>query len=272
MQLQRAVDAVLVDVLLDAPVGVAGDVVQHRAPRRALGETLQRHHREHLVDCPDVGQRLEDRQVAEVLVGQGIDQLVERLAVRRHRRVQACDQARAHRVDQTLGQRPLGQVEQPVVEHGAHFVEPVTDIVVGLEERTALDRFQALPQVVQHRGIVLVRCRRRREIDRAGHVDDVGHQHRVVGGQRAARFRDQQRMWQGLLVADPGERVDHAVGVLLQAVVDRAGAARAGSLVVDAEPTTDVDAGDRYTELVQLGVEAGHLVESLVDVADVTDL
>ena len=51
-------------------VAVAGDVLDGGKAVGALVESSQRHHGEHLVDCPRVGQRLEQREVAEVFLGQ----------------------------------------------------------------------------------------------------------------------------------------------------------------------------------------------------------
>ena len=55
-------------------VAVAGDVLYRGAARRSLVESLQRNDREELVYGPAVGQRLEEGEVAEILVGK---QLVE---------------------------------------------------------------------------------------------------------------------------------------------------------------------------------------------------
>ena len=50
-------------------VGVAGDVLKRCVARRALVEALYGDDGEELIDSPGVGQRLEERDVAEVLVG-----------------------------------------------------------------------------------------------------------------------------------------------------------------------------------------------------------
>ena len=58
-------------------VAVAGDVLQGSVPGRTLVQTLDRHDREELVDSPTVWQALEQREVAEILVGKNFVQSSE---------------------------------------------------------------------------------------------------------------------------------------------------------------------------------------------------
>ena len=55
-----------VDELIDFAVAVAGDVAEHRVPRRPLVEAVDRHHGKELLDRPTVGHRLKEREIAEV--------------------------------------------------------------------------------------------------------------------------------------------------------------------------------------------------------------
>ncbi len=66
-----------IDIAVDAPVRVAGQVVQDGAPLRRLVEPLQRYDREYLVDAPHIGHGLEHRQVAEHLVGQALVDVIQ---------------------------------------------------------------------------------------------------------------------------------------------------------------------------------------------------
>ena len=68
----------------------------------------------------------------------------------------------------------------------------------------------------------------------------VGDQHRVVRGHRAAAFGDDARRRQAVLLAGLGQRLHDAGGVLVDAVVDRAVAARTRAFVVDAQAAADV--------------------------------
>ena len=51
-------------------IGITGYVLQRRRAGRWLVETRARHNRENLIDSPRIGERLEEREVAEVLIGQ----------------------------------------------------------------------------------------------------------------------------------------------------------------------------------------------------------
>ena len=55
-------------------VAVAGDVLQGGVAGRTLVQALDRHDREELVDGPTVWQALEQREVAEILVGKNLVQ------------------------------------------------------------------------------------------------------------------------------------------------------------------------------------------------------
>ena len=75
-----------------------------------------------------------------------------------------------------------------------------------------------------------------------------------------------------LAVAELLEHVDHGIGVVLHVVVDRAGIARMGTVVVHTETAADVDVIDRQTHGAQLAVIADGLAEALAVVGDVGDL
>ena len=113
---------------------------------------------------------------------------------------------------------------------------------------------------------------RHRAQRRALDLADVGHQHGVVRGQRATGLGHDPRRRQVVLGAGLGQRRDDGGGVLLQPVVDRAVAARARALVVDAQAAADVDDVDRHAGLAQLDEIARRLAHALRDVAHVGDL
>ena len=81
MHRQAGLDALLVDVLGDLAVGVAGQVLRYRAPIRLLAQAVQRQDRQHLADGPGIRQALEHREVADVLVGELVVEFVEDLPV-----------------------------------------------------------------------------------------------------------------------------------------------------------------------------------------------
>ena len=79
VQLEHVLDVAPIDEVVDLAVGVAGDVGEHRAPRRLLVQPVDRQDREQLIDRPRVGQRLEHREVAEVGVGERLLEALELL-------------------------------------------------------------------------------------------------------------------------------------------------------------------------------------------------
>src|SRR6185369_17151851 len=68
VQLETRVAALVADEAIDLAVGVAGDILQRAAARWLLIEPMNRHDRKELIDGPTVGQRLKEREVAEVPV------------------------------------------------------------------------------------------------------------------------------------------------------------------------------------------------------------
>ena len=111
MQRQADVDAVRVDVLIDAAVRIAGEIGDHAAPLRRTIEAFDRHDRKHLIDRPDVGDRFEHREIDEVLVDELRVQLVDDLPLRRLFGLQA----RAHRIEdrviEIVEPRAIGEPE-----------------------------------------------------------------------------------------------------------------------------------------------------------------
>ena len=74
------------------------------------------------------------------------------------------------------------------------------------------------------------------------------------------------------LVADALDAEDDVVGVFLERVVDRRFEVGLAAVVVDAESAADVEVLDAGTDAGQLDVDAGGLVDGVLDVADVGDL
>ena len=65
------------DEVVNFSVGVAGDVLQRGRAVGLLIEPADGHYGEYLVYGPGVGQRLEQREVAEILVGQHLGNLLQ---------------------------------------------------------------------------------------------------------------------------------------------------------------------------------------------------
>ena len=111
-------------------------------------EPMNRHHREELLDRPAVGNRLEQREVAEIGVRQ---QLVERLQVFRdfvHALGELVDLL-ADRPEQVFGVRALFERQVAAAEQVHGHVERLLRVVIGLERRALRDRVIGLDQVDQ---------------------------------------------------------------------------------------------------------------------------
>ncbi|MCY1401181.1 hypothetical protein D9M71_162930 [compost metagenome] len=125
-----------------------------------------------------------------------------------------------------------------------------------------LDDFRLLGEVGDLRQLVVV------PLD----VGDLGDQHRVMRGQRAAALGEDVRMRQALGVAELLEHAHHHAGVVVDVVVDRAGVARVGAVVVHAEAAADVDVINRQAEAAQFAVVADGFLEAVLVVGQVGDL
>ena len=132
MQWQRAADVAAIDELIDLSVGVAGNVAKHRVLRRPLVEAMNGHHRKQLLDGPAVGDRLKQREVAEIGVRQ---RLVEVLQIFRHlvHRLHQLLQLHADRPVQVLGLRPLHEREVACRKQVDRHIERLLRVVIALE-------------------------------------------------------------------------------------------------------------------------------------------
>ncbi|MNQ67247.1 hypothetical protein D3C85_817630 [compost metagenome] len=272
MHRQAGLDALLVDVVLDLAVGVAGQVLQHRASLRLLIEAMDRQDRQNLVDRPGVRQALEHREVADVLVGQLVVELVEHRAVRALARLQLVVQAPADGEVALLGQRLLRQRQLAGGILRSRLADEVGGAPVGLGDHLRIARAEQVDQRLQRLRLLQRRIERRHAVVVALDVGDLHHQHGVVGGHRPAALGEDVRVRQLLAVAELLEHVDHGGGVVVHVVVDRAGVARVGAVVVDAQAAADVDVVDRQAEGAQLAVVADRLAKALAVVGDVGDL
>ena len=103
-------------------------------------------------------------------------------------------------------------------------------------------------------------------------VDHAEQQQRMVCGQCPPRFADDVRHRQLVLAAGFGDRVDDVVRVLLKRVVHARLGRRAAAVVIHTQAAAHIHVGDVDTHRAQLGVVARDLLQSRLDVADVSDL
>ena len=71
MERQRFFHVLEINEFGDFAVGIAGDVHYRAVPIGRRSEPMDRHDREKLPERPVIEQRLEHREVANVLIGQG---------------------------------------------------------------------------------------------------------------------------------------------------------------------------------------------------------
>ena len=174
-----------------------------------------------------------------------------------------------------LGHGPVVQVQVAEIEEAHRLLDQLEGVVVVLAQRIPVEALVDVHQLLH----------RRRELFRlleglleVGHqalgvgVEDVGHQHRIVGNDGPPRFGDDVRAGDPGLVADVLHLVDDVVGVLLDGVVDAGEVARLGAVVVDPEAAADVHVFEADPELLHLGVDAGPLDEGVLDLVDLGDL
>ena len=148
-------------------------------------------------------------------------------------------------------------------------------VVQPFAQRAAIAGFVHLqpgfPHALQRtRGVF--RRRGRLGVFVALHADDIGNQHGVVRGHRAAGLGDDRRVRQAVLFAGVADGPDNIVSVFVQAVVHRAVGLRAGSFVIHTQATANVEALDINAQLMQLDVETRRFTHAGGDIANVGHL
>jgi len=126
-------------------------------------------------------------------------------------------------------------------------------------------------QMPQHRRLARLR-HRHCTFRRTFHFADVGHQHRMMRGQRPPGLGQYHRRRQAVLGAGVGQRLHDVGGVLMQAVVDRTLAARAGAFVVHAKAAADIHVAHLTAELADFDQITGGFAHAVGDVAHVGNL
>ncbi len=148
----------------------------------------------------------------------------------------------------------------------------VSSAPVGLGDHFRVGRAKQIGQrlhdirqfvvVVDHRQLVVV------PLD----VGDLHDQHRMMRGHRPAALGEDVRVRQALRLAEFLEHADHGTGVFVDVVVDRAGIARMGAVVVDTQAAAHVDVIHRQPEGTQFGVITNRFAEALAVVGQIGDL
>ena len=269
---QAVGDGVLGDVRGYLAVAVACYVLQGGVTLGTLVETLQRHDGEDLSHTPRIGQRLEEREVAEIFVCQQFVYLVQLLGHTFHLRGYAVYLARDRPVEfLDLGAGP--EVDDAVREELERLVAYLLCVVPVLEGAALRQVVPYLVQVLDELVVIGAYLPLLGHLGQRGCLEHLYYQHRVVCGERAAALGDDVGVRQAVLVGRVDYLVHDVVDILLHRVVDAALAAgRAGAVVVDAKAAARIDEVDRKSHLVQLYVELRRLAYGCLDVAYVGDL
>ena len=270
MEGEGLADVFQVDEVVDLAVGVAGDVDERRLDRRAFVEAVDRGDREELVEGPVVEQGLEDREVADVLLGQ--------------HRVQAGEFVRdvgailevfadltADVPEQAVGRGTFLEAQVAEAEAGVGLLALFLGVVVALQR---VELTLVLPDGVEFAdelvGLALG------GFDLAfvagDAVDGFEDQDRVRGDEGAAGLRDDVGDLHLALFADLFDVGHDVAGVDFHAVVHGRFVGRAAAVVVDAQAAADVEESHREAHALQFAVEAGGFDHGLLDRADVRDL
>ena len=256
---------------VDLAVAVAGDVGDDRRMDGPFLETVNGHDRKDLINGPDIGQRLKEAEISVI-------DIIEQLADLRNilgDMIELCsdlgdlDQDMAHQV---LSQRPLADVDLPMLEELAGLIAVVQGIVAALLDILGRHHLvgaeQVLHQAVWRRQDIL--GDRRRHMGR--HVQDIEEQHRIIGDDGPAGFCDDSRMRDLIFPEYRDNGLDDIVAVFFDAVVTAGGEIGLRAVVVDGKTAAEVDEGHVRPFIDQLFIDPAGLHCAGADVADIGDL
>ena len=248
-------------------------VMSARVPSSAgpLVQAVDRQDRKELVDGPDVRQRLEDRKVQDVLVGEHRLHVFELL---RHflEGLQVLVDALADLPEEDLALGPILERQVAEVEEREELLLVLDRVVVALAEGLRVDGLVDGRELLQDGRVRVRHAHTAALFDAVGDVEDVRHEDRVVRGHGAAGLGHEHGRGYLLLVADLLDRVDHVIGVLLHGIVHGRVERRFRAVVVHAEAAAEVQVLDRDVLRPQLRVHAAGFADRLLDLADVGDL
>ena len=271
VQRQRPLDVSTVDELIDATVGITGDVLQNDAVRGPLVHPVKRDDGKKLLDGPTVGKALEQGEVAEVVVREGVAEprqflgdVVELFDV-------PGNLSGGHPVEVFCGGALLER-HVPEAEQAQRLVERLLGVMQALDQIPAVDSVERSLKVQQRLGVVIPDAETLPDQARRGDADHVEREDAVVGRDRPAALGEHHRVRDFGFIADRSDVVDDVVGVFLERVVHARAEVGLGTIVVDAQPSADIDGAELRSELHELSIDARAFGNSRLDVADVRDL
>ncbi|MNQ86855.1 hypothetical protein D3C85_1020590 [compost metagenome] len=171
-----------------------------------------------------------------------------------------------------LGQGLLGEGELAFGVLGGRIAHVVGGAPIGFGDHLGIGGGEQFGEPAHGFRLLLEVGDLRHFVVMALDVGHLHHQHGMVRGHGAAALGEDMRVRQALRVAELLEHPDHHAGVVVHVVVDRAGIARVGAVVVHTQAAADVDVVHRQAEVAQFGVVADGFLEAVLVVGQVGDL
>ena len=275
--LQRMYGQTVRDVTVGNKVGnfairVARNVLYGAIACRALVQALQRDDGEQLVDGPRVGQRLEEREVAEILVGQQFIKALQFIWTMFHLLGQVVHLA-AYAPVHTFNLGTCAQVDNAVREEVERLLTYLLSVVPVFQHGALVQVVPNLVKVFHQLVVGVVGFKLFAHFGQRGCFEHVDNEHRVVCRQRASALSDEVWMRNIVFISGIDEGIDTVVHILLYRIVDRALAVRrACAVIVDTQSATAVNKVDIVTHLMQLHIELCCLAQGRLYTAYLSDL
>lgn len=265
---------------VDFAIGVASDVGEDSVAGGFVFEMMDGHDREDLVDGPEVGEALEDAEVAVIVVGHDRPDAFHLGAVDAHGFLAFGDPGEEFPVE-FLALGALAEGDFAVAELAAEFVSVVAGVVVdfleaihvggGFEAFAVAGVFLEFVEVADEgRGVF-------GDADlamgfEAVDVEDVDEEDGVVGDDGAAGLGDDVGMGDSSFTGDFGDGFDDVGAVFLGTVVAAGLGGAFEAVVADGETAAEVEDAHAGAFLDEADVDAGGFGDGLADGADVGDL
>src|ERR1022692_4190165 len=271
MQRQGVPHVAEVDEFVHLPVGIAGDIDQRGLTRGTFGEAADRHDREQLAERPMIEQRLEHREIAEVLVAEAVLELADffrdvSLAF------EALDDLATDVPIKLLDLGLLRQVHHAEREHVLRVFLPLQRVVIRLQLVQLLQIIADVDQFLHQRRIGLSAFGAFGQPAFFDCAEHLHNQHAVMGDNCPTALADDVGVRHLLRVADIGDVINDVIGVFLERVIGGAVEGGPAAVVIHAQAAADVEVFDLKPHLVKLGVKAGSFLNRLLDDENVRHL
>ena len=171
-----------------------------------------------------------------------------------------------------FSQRLLGQRQLAGGILLSHLTHVMGSPPVGFGDHLDIGLPQQADQRANHLGLLFHIVNRRHRIVMPLHISHLHHQQRVVCGHGPTAFGKDMRMRQTLFFTELAQHQHHSAGVFLNVVVDRAGIARVGTVVIDPQPAAHIDMVNRQPQRPQLTEVTDRLAKAMLVIRQIGDL